>query len=196
MSAPVFTQSQILWLAAFVAGGRGNVDIATAVCLAESSGRPDAYNDNAGPPPSRDRGLWQINSMFHSEVSDDCAYRALCNARNAFRISNEWTDFTPWATFNKGLYLEHMPPPLLPETPIPSSQLSTYYPPSSAPSGILVAGSPLQSTFAVSGRPPTESAQDSSQKIVTTGRRASIHGASVNSAANAIDRIPAGRTHY
>lgn len=196
MAAPVFTLAQLLWLAAHVAGGRGNVDIAAAVASAESSGRPDAFNVNTDAHHSVDRGLWQINDYWHPEVSDDCAYRPLCNARNAYRISNGFTDFTPWSTFNNGAYLNHIPPPLLPETPIPASQLSTYYKPTAAPSGILVPGSPLQSTFTVSGLPPSEQTQDHSAKVVTAGRRAGVHGTNLNDAANAIGRIPAGRTHY
>lgn len=29
----------------------------------------------------RDRGLWQINSYWHAEVSDDCAYSVDCSTR-------------------------------------------------------------------------------------------------------------------
>lgn len=196
MAAPQFNVSQILWLAALVAGGRGNVDIATAVCLAESSGRPDAYNVNTDAQHSVDRGLWQLNNYWHAEVSDDCAYRALCNARNAFRISNGWSDFTPWSTYNGGQYLLHMPGPLIPETPIPGPTLSRLWKPSNAPSSGLVAGAnPFTGTVGIVTPAPAPS-QDHSQKTIHTGARASVHGNQLNDAANAIHRLPVGRSRY
>ena len=75
---------------------------AVAVALAESRCNPAATLVNTDG--SRDRGLWQINSRWHPEVSDDCAYDAQCNADAAFRISGQGTSWTPWVTFNTGAY--------------------------------------------------------------------------------------------
>jgi len=47
--------------------GTGLVN-AVAVALAESNGDTNARNVNAGG--SVDRGVWQINGYWHSEVSD------------------------------------------------------------------------------------------------------------------------------
>lgn len=196
MAVPQFTAEQLLWLAILVSGGRGNVAIAAGVAGAESSGRPDAQNVNTDAQRSVDRGLWQINSYWHSEVSDDCAYRPLCNARNAYRISNGWRDFTPWSTFNKGLYLEHMPSGLLAGVPIPASQLSTYYPPAShAPAFAPAGANPFTGQVGIAPPAPAP-AQDHSSKTQHTGQRAGVHGSSVNDAANAIHRIPVGRIKF
>lgn len=70
------------------AGFRGDgLVTAVAVALAESSCNPSATNVQNNTPPSRDRGLWQINDYWHPEVDDACAYDAQCNANAAFEIS-------------------------------------------------------------------------------------------------------------
>lgn len=81
---------------------------AVAVAMAESRCDPAATGHNNGPPPSDDRGLWQINDYWHPEVSDACAYDAACNARAAYRISRGGDDWTPWSTYNNGTYLSYM----------------------------------------------------------------------------------------
>ncbi len=84
---------------------------AVAVALAESSCNPGAEGDNGwiGTCRSIDRGLFQINSCWHNEVDDDCAYRAQCNADAAYRISSEGADWTPWTTFKTGRYRDFIP---------------------------------------------------------------------------------------
>jgi len=79
----------------------GNVT-ALAIVLAESSGNTHAVNVNGDK--SRDRGLFQINDRAHPDVSDACAFSPPCAASAAKRISKNWTDFTPWATYNNGAY--------------------------------------------------------------------------------------------
>lgn len=90
------------------AGFSGNALItAIAVALAESGGDPSAkgFNQSAnGAVTSVDRGLWQINSVYHAEVSDSCAYSPSCAAAAAFRISSSGRDFTPWTTYTSGRY--------------------------------------------------------------------------------------------
>lgn len=82
-----------------------NCHHAVAVALAESGGDCKAKGYNSD---SVDRGLWQINSKWHSEVSDSCAYDCICNAEHAVKISNKGTDWTPWSTWNNGAYKAHM----------------------------------------------------------------------------------------
>ena len=80
---------------------------AIAVALAESGGNPAAQgvNRNAqGKVTSIDRGLWQINSVYHSEVSDSCAFNPSCAAGQAFRISGQGANWTPWSTYTNGAY--------------------------------------------------------------------------------------------
>jgi hypothetical protein len=72
---------------------------------------PNATNTNSPPPQcgeSTDRGLYQINSCYHPEVTDACAFDAQCNADAAYRILSQGTDWTQWATFKNGRYLSFL----------------------------------------------------------------------------------------
>jgi len=77
--------------------------MAYAIAMAESGGRADATN-TAGNDHGTDRGLFQINSYWHPEVSDSQAFNALANARAAYRISNGGKNWSQWSTFNNGAY--------------------------------------------------------------------------------------------
>ncbi|MCW7991202.1 hypothetical protein XF35_39850, partial [Streptomyces platensis subsp. clarensis] len=91
------------------AGFRGDdLVTAVAVALAESSCDPSATNTTNNTPPSRDRGLWQINDYWHPEVADACAYDAQCNANAAYTISNGGTNWQPWSTYNAGVHRRHL----------------------------------------------------------------------------------------
>jgi hypothetical protein len=83
--------------------------VAVAIALAESGGRTDAVRNNAGPPPSRDRGLWQINSRFHPEVSDAQAFDASASTDAAHRISGGGTNWSQWTTFRNNAHLAFLP---------------------------------------------------------------------------------------
>ena len=78
---------------------------AVAVAWAESRGDTKARGQNSN---SYDRGLWQINSYWHRDVSDSCAYDKNCNAKNAVRISSNGGKWSPWATYNDGLHRRWM----------------------------------------------------------------------------------------
>lgn len=102
--------AQVGAVAGFPAGGA--LVTAVAVALAESSCVASARGANgptAGcPNGSVDRGLWQVNSCYHAEVSDSCAYNAQCNANAARRISAGGTNWTPWSTYNSGAYRAYL----------------------------------------------------------------------------------------
>jgi len=87
-------------------GGSSTCVTAVAVCLAESSGNCTAKYINSGG--SIDRGLWQINNEWHSEVSDSCAYDCSCNGRSAYTISSSGNNWSPWATYKSGAYRSHL----------------------------------------------------------------------------------------
>ena len=53
---------------------------------------------------SDDRGLWQINSHYHSEVSDACAFQVQCNTAAAFLISDKGRNWSAWAPYNSGAW--------------------------------------------------------------------------------------------
>ena len=48
---------------------------------------------------SIDRGLWQINSFYHSEVSPSCAYDYKCATKESIRILKE-RGFSEWTCGN------------------------------------------------------------------------------------------------
>ena len=64
--------------------------IIVAIALAESGGNDQAGHVNTDG--SIDRGVLQINSRWHPEVSDSCAYTPLCSFQSAYNISNKGTD--------------------------------------------------------------------------------------------------------
>jgi len=86
-------------------GSSSSCPTAVAVAWAESHGNPRARGNNPG---SYDRGLWQINSKWHPDVSDSCAYNAACNAKNAVRISSGGSRWSPWATYNHGKHRQYL----------------------------------------------------------------------------------------
>jgi hypothetical protein len=81
--------------------------LAAAIAMAESSGNTQAVGKNR-KPRSVDRGLFQINSRWHFEVSDRCAFDARCNAEAALRISRGGRDWRQWTTWHNEAYLAFM----------------------------------------------------------------------------------------
>ena len=81
-------------------GPQPQLVVAIAVAMAESSCNPRALNVNSGG--SRDRGLWQMNSVYHPEVSDACAFQIQCNADAAWNTSKHGTNWTPWSAYTNG----------------------------------------------------------------------------------------------
>lgn len=87
--------------------------IATAVSMAESSCNPSATGTNPPtegcPAGSTDRGIFQINSCYHSEVSDACAYDLQCNADAAHDIYREASStFQPWTAYKLRLFKAYL----------------------------------------------------------------------------------------
>jgi hypothetical protein len=80
-------------------------DVAVAVCLAESSGNPQAIGTNIG---SVDLGLWQINSKWHPEVSEAAAFNPLASTMHAFKISKGGTDYGAWSAYKQGTYRQYL----------------------------------------------------------------------------------------
>jgi hypothetical protein len=88
--------------------------VAISVCIAESNGYPERYNDNPAvlnpdgtikTPASRDRGLWMINDKAHPGISDAVAYDAAKATKAARQIYvGRGYKFTAWAAYNNGQY--------------------------------------------------------------------------------------------
>ncbi|GAA5201519.1 hypothetical protein GCM10023322_81630 [Rugosimonospora acidiphila] len=79
--------------------------ISVAVAEAESAGWSHARLIDTDC--SVDRGLWQINSYWHSEVSDSCAFSPTCAGQATHTI---WANggWTQWTTYTNGAYQAHM----------------------------------------------------------------------------------------
>src|SRR4051812_14614922 len=79
--------------------------VSVAVAEAESAGWTRARLINTDC--SVDRGLWQINSFWHSEVSDSCAFSPSCaaNATHTIWAARGWPE---WVTYTNGAYQAHM----------------------------------------------------------------------------------------
>lgn len=102
---------------ALAAGFNGNgLDTILAIARAESGLPPDyttlnplATNTANNTPPSTDRGILQINSYWHSEVTDAQAFDPAWSFRWAYPQTAQGTDFHQWATYTGGAYLRFMP---------------------------------------------------------------------------------------
>lgn len=81
---------------------------AVAIVLAESGGNPQAVNTIGNTPPSRDRGLWQINDVWHPEVTDEQAFDPVWSTRWAYQ-ETRYSSFELWTSFTTGSYLSKMP---------------------------------------------------------------------------------------
>jgi len=80
----------------------------TIVAIAQAESGLNTLAQGHNTDGSLDRGILQINSRWHSEVSDGCAYDPLCAFQQGFRISNRGTSFTPWSTYTSGAYLRYL----------------------------------------------------------------------------------------
>lgn len=87
-------------------GQEPQIVVAIAVAMAESGCNPGAVNVNSGG--SEDRGLWQLNSVYHSEVSNACAFQIQCAANAAWKVSDHGADWNPWSAFANGSWRSHV----------------------------------------------------------------------------------------
>lgn len=77
-----------------------DVEYATKLIQCESSWNPKAFHYNRSG--SIDRGLFQINNVYHPEVSKDCSYDSACSTIEAIRIIKT-KGFQEWSCVSKGL---------------------------------------------------------------------------------------------
>lgn len=91
----------------YAAGFRGQ-GLEDALCVAPAESGLDAHNSLVntaalgarGPSiGSIDRGLFMLNSHWHSEVPDNVAYDPAGAAKEAYRISAGGTNWTPWSVW-------------------------------------------------------------------------------------------------
>jgi len=92
------SQSQLAALWVRAGGNPAYAHIASAVAMAESSGRQYAHSGTS------DFGYWQINGSWGHLAT----YDALGNAKAAVLISNNGRSWSPWTTYTSGAYLRYM----------------------------------------------------------------------------------------
>lgn len=80
--------------------GSGLVN-AVAIAMAESGLDANSANSTTSGIGT-DRGIVKFNSVFHSEVTDACAYDPACAFRQFYRVSEGGTNFNQWCTYNAG----------------------------------------------------------------------------------------------
>jgi hypothetical protein len=88
-------------------GGFSGNDWVISVAVAEAESAGWSHARLIDTDCSVDRGLWQINSFWHGEVSDSCAFTPTCAASATHTI---WANggWTQWTTYTNGAYLSHM----------------------------------------------------------------------------------------
>lgn len=103
----VLLRSQVYGYASQAGFKGAALDTIVAIAYAEST-----FNTDAKSPPnwdgSIDRGLYQINSKAHPDVSNTCAYDATCSSAAAYRISSGGSNFIPWTTYTSGKYKQYL----------------------------------------------------------------------------------------
>lgn len=85
----------------------------TAIAGAESGYNLRAIGDIDNPVSgARSRGPYQINSYYHPEVTDECAFNLVCASRETWRISGSGNPDAmrqQWTTYRTGAYRAHLP---------------------------------------------------------------------------------------
>lgn len=84
---------------------------AVATALGESGGVTNARATNRmlTGAVNTDRGLWQISSIFHPQISDATADDPEAATAYAAKISRGFSDLSPWVAYSSGAYRRHLP---------------------------------------------------------------------------------------
>ncbi len=119
------TLAQLQALAASV--GFPDPALAAAVAMAESGGNPNAIGDtNIVQGPSY--GLFQIDVYFQTQyrANPSVLFDPTTNAKAAYAIWKAAGGFTPWSTYNQGLYKPWYQPQTNPSSskPVPLADLA------------------------------------------------------------------------
>jgi len=81
-----------------------DIEIAHAICMAESGGNPNAFNQS-NYDGSNDKGLFQINSchVISGLISDNERFDPKLNVEAAYKIY-QGSGFTAWSAYNNQSY--------------------------------------------------------------------------------------------
>jgi hypothetical protein len=84
----------------------GGVVKGVAIVEAASGHEPDATHESGDEANTVDRGLWQINDVWHPEVTDEMAFDPVAATREAVRIKGSG-DWTAWSVYKNGSWRAH-----------------------------------------------------------------------------------------
>ncbi len=115
----ILTKAQAYAYAQSAGFGGTSADIIVAIAYAESGLNTLATN-TAGNSAGTDRGILQINSVYHAEVSDRWAFDPGGAFLAGYRISGNGTNFSPWSTFGSGAYKRYLTSANVPSVPATS----------------------------------------------------------------------------
>lgn len=89
------------------AGFAGGTSQATGIAIIAAESGRDPAATHVNTDGSVDRGLWQINSKAHPEVTDAQAFDPVQATVAAFTISDKGTNYSPWSTYTNLAYRTH-----------------------------------------------------------------------------------------
>ena len=97
----ILSPSQIYSLAQQAGFSGQSATTMTAIVLAESGGDPNNVNTNYVSDPGGSYGLAQINAASHPDdfSTPGAIYDPLTNLQDAYAISGNGTNFSPWSTY-------------------------------------------------------------------------------------------------
>lgn len=115
--------AQALYDAAFSGFSGASKDTFVAIELAETGGTLDtnAHNPGTSGNPENSWGIAQINLDAHPQVTQLEATNPILADGISFNLSNKGTNFTPWSTFNSGLFKHYLPEVQLQDGVIPGT---------------------------------------------------------------------------
>jgi hypothetical protein len=127
-----------------------------AIALAESSGNPNAVNNDANG--TQDRGLWQINSVHGFSNSFDPG----ANAQQAVSVEQS-QGLGAWSTYTGGEYKNYLQSGVAPST---NAQAASYSPGPGSGSPVGTGAPPTQGAAPTGGgTPPATNASGGACKL-------------------------------
>lgn len=82
-----------------------DLELAVAICLAESGGETDVVTKSN---IEYSVGLWQINLYAHPEVTETDMKNPQLNANYTYKLSKHGTDWSPWSAYTNGRYKQFL----------------------------------------------------------------------------------------
>jgi hypothetical protein len=108
----MYNQNQIAAFALNAGVPQANLQIASAIAMAESGGDQNAINPGHPGDPEYSVGLWQININAHTQYTAAQMKNPQLNAAAMYKISNGGTNWYPWGTYTNGSYKQYMQTPI------------------------------------------------------------------------------------